>query len=143
MISHSGGTFFSYKPDMKSISVRLDVPRRWDVSPHINSPLVILIYIENIEPRYAKIFGNLTQLIFTCSKWTINTRKWCERCSKLAIKTPELLQWRRSGVFIVIFEHISHFFLVFLLLNFSWETRLFLDFLTLLVPIPDEEKKLS
>ena len=25
--------------------------------------------------------------------------------------------WRRSGVFIVTFEHISHLFLVFLLLN--------------------------
>ena len=66
MISLSGGIFFSYKPDMKSISVRWDVPHRWDVSPNINSSLVILIYNElvNIEPRYAKIFGNLTQLTF-------------------------------------------------------------------------------
>ena len=33
-----------------------------------------------------------------------NTRKKCEICSKLPIKTP--------GVFIVNFEHISHFCLV-------------------------------
>ena len=33
-------------------------------------------------------------------------------CSKLTIKTPERHQWRRSGVFIVNFEHISHPFLV-------------------------------
>ena len=41
-----------------------------------------------------------------------NTRKKCEICSKLTIKTPEQ---RRSGVFIVNFEHISQLFLVFLL----------------------------
>ena len=42
-----------------------------------------------------------------------NTRTKCEICSKLTIKTPERRQWRRSGVFIVNFEHISHFVLVF------------------------------
>ena len=42
-------------------------------------------------------------------------RTRCEICSKLTIKTPE----RRSGVFIVNFEHISHRFLVFLLLTLS------------------------
>ena len=38
---------------------------------------------------------------------------------KLTIKTPELRQWRCSGVFIVTFEHISHLVLVFLLLTSS------------------------
>ena len=37
-----------------------------------------------------------------------NTRTRCETCSKLTIKTPERRKWRRSGVFIVNFEHISH-----------------------------------
>ena len=36
-------------------------------------------------------------------------------CSKLTIKTPEQRQWRRSGVFAVNFEHITHVVLVFLL----------------------------
>ena len=36
-----------------------------------------------------------------------NTRAKCEICSKLAIKIPEGRQWRRSGIFIVNFEHIS------------------------------------
>ena len=36
-------------------------------------------------------------------------------CSKLTIKTPERRQCRRSCVFIVNFEHILHFVLVFLL----------------------------
>ena len=40
------------------------------------------------------------------------TGKRCEICSKLKIKSIE----RRSDVFIVNFDHISHLFLVFLLL---------------------------
>ena len=42
-----------------------------------------------------------------------NTRTRCEICSKLTKKTPELRHWRRSGVFIVNFELISHHVLVF------------------------------
>ena len=51
-----------------------------------------------------------------------NTRTMCEVCSKLTIKTPERLQWRqwrRSCVFIVKFEQISHIVLVFLLLTLN------------------------
>ena len=48
-----------------------------------------------------------------------NTRARCEMCSKSTIETPERRQSRRSGVFIVNFEHISHLALVFLLLNLS------------------------
>ena len=40
------------------------------------------------------------------------------KCSKLAIETPEQRQ-RRSGFFIVNFEHISHLALLFLFLNLS------------------------
>ena len=46
-----------------------------------------------------------------------NTRTRCEICLMLTIKTPERHQWRRSVVFIVNFEHISHLALVFLLLT--------------------------
>ena len=46
------------------------------------------------------------------------SRERCKICSKL-IKTLTRRQWRRSGVFIVIFEHISPLFLVFLLLNLT------------------------
>ena len=48
-----------------------------------------------------------------------NTRKKCEICSKLTIKTPEWRQWRPSGVFIIKFEHTSHLVLVFLLLTLN------------------------
>ena len=48
-----------------------------------------------------------------------NTRTRCEICSKLTIKTPEQRYKRRSGVFIINFEHISHIALMFLLLTLS------------------------
>ena len=37
----------------------------------------------------------------------------CEISSTLTIKTPEQRQRRRSGVFIVSFEHVSHLVIVF------------------------------
>ena len=51
----------------------------------------------------------------------INNRhtKKCDTCLKVTIKTPERRHWRRSGVFIVNFEHISHLFSVFLLLTLN------------------------
>ena len=48
-----------------------------------------------------------------------NTRKRCAICSELTIKTPQRGHCRRSRVFIVNFKHISHLFLVFLLLNLN------------------------
>ena len=50
-----------------------------------------------------------------------NTRTRCDICSKLTIKIPERCHWGRSGIFIVNFEHISHLFVVFLLLTLSME----------------------
>ena len=35
------------------------------------------------------------------------------------INTPERRRWRRSGVFIVNFEHISHLFIMLLLLTLN------------------------
>ena len=48
-----------------------------------------------------------------------NTRKRCEICSKLTIKTPERCHWYHSGVFIVNFEQISHTSLIFPLLTLN------------------------
>ena len=48
-----------------------------------------------------------------------NTRKRCDICSTLTIKAPEQRHWLCSSVFIVSFEHISHLFLVFLLLTLN------------------------
>ena len=62
----------------------------------------------------------ITQLTFTCSKWTIeNLEKGVKYVQSQQIKTPEWCNWRRSGVFIVNFEHVSRLFLVFLLLTLN------------------------
>ena len=76
------------------------------------------------------LFFSKSQETFSCSKSTIETlEKKCEICSKLTIETPERPQSRRSGVFIVNFEHISHLFLVFLLLTLN--RKMFVVLLTL------------
>ena len=62
------------------------------------------------------ILPELSQLEFTSSKLTIEELR-CEICSKLIIKTPKRRHWRRSDVFIVNFENISHLLLVLLLLT--------------------------
>ena len=53
----------------------------------------------------------------------VNSRKTRTKCEvktiKLTIKTPQRRHWRRSGVFIVKFKHISRLVLVFLLLTLS------------------------
>ena len=70
--------------------------------------------------KYSSLIENNILLIFTCSKSTIETLdEKREICLKLTIKTPERCQLRRSTVFIVNFEHISHPFLVFLLLTLN------------------------
>ena len=42
-----------------------------------------------------------------------SARTRCEICSKLTMKIPERQDWRRSGIFIVNFGHISHLVPVF------------------------------
>ena len=76
--------------------------------------------------KYSRIFGLSKQIqpAFTVHLFKVNkkhTRKMCEICSKLTIKTSERCQWRYSVSSIVNFEQISHFVLVFLLLILNKE----------------------
>ena len=58
-------------------------------------------------------------LFNVCNK---TSRKRCEICSKLTIKIREWHHWcRRSGVYIVSFEYISHIFPVFILMTFLFK----------------------
>ena len=57
---------------------------------------------------------NCSTNIFLFKANISNIRKRCEICSKLRIKTPELRS-SSSSVFIVNFEHIYYFFVVFVL----------------------------
>ena len=59
--------------------------------------------------------GNYPAGIYLLKVYNRNTQTRCEVCSKLTIKIPERRHWRRSGIVIVNFEHISHLVLVFLL----------------------------
>ena len=62
----------------------------------------------------------LPQPAFTCPNLTIETvEQRCEICSKLTINKPKRRQWRRFGVFIVNFEHISHFCSSVSIVNFK------------------------
>ena len=82
------------------------------------------------KPYYQKEDGSLELSwleSYLCKKsiFLRNTRERCEMCSKLTIKTPKRRQWRRSGILIVKFEHISHLDLVFLMLTLSRLTPYF------------------
>ena len=61
------------------------------------------------------IFDSTAQPAITCSKLTIET---LEQGVKY-VQSLKLRQCRRSGVFIINFEEISHLVLVFLLLTLS------------------------
>ena len=67
----------------------------------------------------SKYLNNCPANIYLFKVNNKNLWKRCEICPKLSRKTPELRQWRRSGVFIVNFAQISYLFLEFLLLTMS------------------------
>ena len=80
--------------------------------------LNLMLVFENSDAE-KQVPKNFPAHIFLFKVSNRNTRKRCEICSKLIIKTPERHHWRRSGVFIVNFEYISHIFLVLLLLTLN------------------------
>ena len=77
-----------------------------------------------ITNRFVKvdIYWEMTQHpvgIYLLKVNSRNTRTSCEICSKLTVKTPQQRHWRRSGVFIVNFEHIPYLVLASLWLTLS------------------------
>ena len=62
---------------------------------------------------FDRVTNTLLDSVKKVNKRSTGTRG--EICSKLTIKTPERRHCRRSGVFIVNFDHVSHLVLVFLL----------------------------
>ena len=70
--------------------------------------------IRNYEQKFSNTAG-----IYLLKLNDRNARIRCEICSKLTIKTTERHNRRRSGVFTVNFEHISHLAIVFLLLTLN------------------------
>ena len=92
----------------------------------INQRGYAIYFDKKLKARFAKCMQKFISSYFCLRSYPAgnymfkvnnrNTRTRCEICSKLTIKTPEGRHWRRSGVIIVNFEHISHLVLVFLLL---------------------------
>ena len=83
--------------------------RTWDTFPYFQVPEQLLLLIQNTPQEN----------IYILKVNNANTRKRCEICSKLPLKTPDRFYWRHSGIFIVNFEHISHLSLMFVLLTFN------------------------
>ena len=71
--------------------------------------LSVLLLLENNFPANIYLFKINNR----------NTKKRCEICPKLTLRTPERRERRRSGVFIVNFEHTSQLFPVFLWLTWN------------------------
>ena len=80
-----------------------------------------MLFGERVENNSARQVYNHADLtgIYLLKVNNRNTGTRCEICSKLIIKTSERRLKRRSGVFIINFEHISHLVLVFLLLTLN------------------------
>ena len=84
------------------------------VSFSISHSILYLKPLDNIQMIVTCVFNRKAKVTFPANIYLFevnsrNTRKRCEECSKLTIKTPE----RRSGVFIANFEHISYIFQYF------------------------------
>ena len=81
----------------------------------VNYELWLFVFAQNISVLEYRDCYPASNYMFKVSNR--NTRIRCEICSKLIRKIPERRQWRRSGIFFINFEHISHLVLVFLLLT--------------------------
>ena len=65
---------------------------------------ILVEILDRVKLSYKK--ANFTAGNYMFKVDNRNTRTSIEICSKLTIKTPELRHWRRSGIFIINFEHI-------------------------------------
>ena len=98
-----------------------------DKQPFLQLVLVCCLYavpfqIETNKGAFVIIFFICrvlsTQPAITFPKLTIEALEQGVKCLKLTIKALKRCQWRRSGVFIINFEYISHF-LVFSLFTLN------------------------
>ena len=110
-------------------TVYCEVKRFW-VSHTIHTKLAIKCSKSTVKmPAYGcwiswKLTKTLSHYYFPTNNYLFkvtnkNNRTWCKICSKLTIKTSERRQRRRSGVFIVNSDYISHHVLVYLSLTWS------------------------
>ena len=94
---------------LKTARELASIKRTWDKFPNFQVPEQLLLLIQNTTQE--KIY------IFKVNN--ANTRKRCEICSKVTIKTLDRLHWRRSDIFVVKFGDISYLLLIFVLLTLN------------------------
>ena len=119
--------YFSFKK-FQEISKHFELPSNLSTPKSLNQILRIFFQFANPATHLSKTYTYFiknTSLLKAGPAWNFklkvdnrNIKARCEICFKLTIKTPEPCQ-RRSGVFTVNFEHISHLVLVGLLLALS------------------------
>ena len=107
----------------KTIYLETESHKVWDqsVEPFWNSGHFKLALINLTWPVFNRVKREICfpDGIYLLKVNNRNTRTRCEICLKLTIKIPQRHHWRRSGIFIVNFEYISHLVLVFLLLTLN------------------------
>ena len=108
-----------------SSSLKFKMKQKTNLSVTLNIICVLLMlnlgylnsskyYQSGIYTHYVHTeWGNIPAHIYLLQSNNRNTRKRCEICSKLIIKTIEQCQWRCSGVFINNYAHIPHLYLIF------------------------------
>ena len=72
-----------------------------------------LWFFDDFRESKSKIWRRTLTQMFLAKVNNGNTRTKCVFCSELTLETPKRRHWRRSCVFIVNFEQISHIVLVF------------------------------
>ena len=82
----------------------------------VNYKLTIIVNFENYY-YWQRSNNPVRMYLFKVDK--TNTWTSCKIFSKLILKTLEQRHWHHCGAFVTNFEHISHLFLVFLLLTLS------------------------
>ena len=111
-----------YKPEEITIKVdgKIRTPSERLIDVQLVSFFQGIIYFLNLQFFFLLRKPGPTQPATTCSKLTIEIlEQGVKICLKLTIRRLERRHWRRSGVFIVNLEHISHLVLWFLLLTLS------------------------
>ena len=79
----------------------------------------LLLFLKNIFLPFSEFFWLFSIHLLQCHCLQYAPSQSAITCSKLTIETIEQGEWRRSGIFIVNFEHISHLVLLFLLLTLT------------------------
>ena len=109
---------------MKSASVICMVPRECFLKTDWSSTSWKSIKIEWALGRKLRSCKTIMKITYPTGACffeinNINTRKRWKICSKLTLKTPRQHPWRRSCLFVVNVDQISHMVLVFLLLTLN------------------------